>query len=1182
MKRLWIHVVVGLWAGLLPGAWQAKAQTPSPTQLQSQPSQQPLLERHTRGVPPNIMLTLEDSGAMLLQHLPHNKVVVGAYSVAHPADESSVRMHPDDPAILSGFFIGTVAAVTGSKNWRQKLLRSAHTNWLYYNPEVRYEPWPLASGQRMPAYPANAAPLDPMNPVTVVNLTQRRSITDAQQLWCYRTNAQTGCAKTTSLVSFDPGLYYRLIHISGLPKDPALSDSYTEHSINTAGSYFKYPARTDCPGSSCTQAQEQQNFANWFTYSRSRALMLKGAVAEALRHQRPDLRLGWGRINQSTSRSIDGVNTPVIDAGVRDFNLAVFLDWLYRLPANGASPWAQALRVVGDYVKRTDAAGPWAEVPGSGGVQLGCRRQHHIAVADGAGTGLTTSVGNVDANNGPLHVGPGRSYQYKPVAPYKDLTSNMLADYTMASWSKDLRPDLDNTVQPTADNPAFWQHLVTHVLALGVHTQLHPQTDLPGLTDGSKTWSLDGADDLWHAALNAHGVFGNVRSATELTQTLQSMLAQAIDTPFDTGSATARRSLHADNRLYVSSARSHSWQGDLKAYQLDAQGKSGGVQWSAQARLPAWQQRKITTWRDDMSPPTMVDFTWANLGEQARAALGDYASDRAALVDYVRGDRSQEGVRWRQRQGVLGDITQAPLVLGGERNFGYSALPAAQGGEDYAKFLEHQATLPVQIVTGGNDGMLHVFEDSLGLTPASDGQEVFAFVPRAVLPRLSRLADPSYGSFAAPIHSTGHSTYHQFFVDGPLTEVDAFITAPGAQAPTWRKLVLAHLGAGGPGLVALDLTAPTQRRVVWELPISEHLGVSAAPVASGVLPNGEWVAVFGNGRFSSSGQSALLVVNLQTGALQSLVLENNSALGGVAVLRNSRAQIIGLYAGDMNGQVWKFDYAAQAPARFVLAGAQPLFQAQSPDGLPQPITQAPLVLESSRGGVMLVMGTGTLSTDSDADHLQVQSIYGVWDKPQDARARPVRRQHLATRSLQTVEGPALGPGVLTLAGAAGTLAGLSGAAVNWANQSGYVVDLSLVPGLRVIEPMSMVSGSTGQVPVHAPARTAQVCDVTPARHLKLLLDLHEGLALGDTLADTNGDGVVNHLDARVAAVGVQLGAGSVLQGQRVCVAGVCDTLLALPATSAGPVLRLRETMAATGARVIQDRTWRRIINAPVR
>ena len=81
--------------------------------------------------------------------------------------------------------------------------------------------------------------------------------------------------------------------------------------------------------------------------------------------------------------------------------------------------------------------------------------------------------------------------------------------------------------------------------------------------------------------------------------------------------------------------------------------------------------------------------------------------------------------------------------------------------------------------------MLHAFQDTRGASPGADGVEVFAYVPRAVYPNLSILTSQTYGDF---------SNYHQYFVDGPLVEADAYVNAPGAGSASWRNYLVGTLG----------------------------------------------------------------------------------------------------------------------------------------------------------------------------------------------------------------------------------------------------------------------------------------------------------------------------------------------------------------------------------------------------
>ena len=1168
--------------------------------LAQSPSQKPLISRDGGGAKPNIMLTMDDSGSMLFQHMPEETIYAGSFSVASPVGTRSVSMDPGDNATLAGFFLGTVAAQRGNTNWRQKIMRSAGTNTVYYNPEVRYQPWaqatyplPAASGStpagRKANAPVTAAYRDPMNPVSggVINLTNFRTLAGT---WCFR-DSRSDCASATE--SYDPGLYYRLKKDpAGAYLNPIIAANYTEYSINRESTFAKVVARTDCAGaigaSGCSQAEERQNFANWFSYYRTRNLLARGALVEAFAESTDTFRVGWGRINQSSSTSIDGVSTTVIQAGVRDFTSATktsLFNWLYALPANGGTPLPGAMRAVGQYYARVDTKGPWTDNPGSvnATADKSCRRAYHIMVTDGYWNATTTSVGNSDNTTGPVITGPGRTYQYTATRPFKDGNTNMLADYAMEYWKKDLRPDLVNNVVPAAENPAFWQHMVNFTVGLGVRGTLRPDklpggapdpaSDLPALTAGTKSWGADEIDDLWHAALNSRGGFISAKDPAELASAIRDSVGQALQRELrEAGVATASAVLQEGNRKYVPLYRTGDWTGEIQAYVLDASGQTGAQAWTAEARVPAYGSRNIHTWRTDTTPASSSPFNWADMGASNQAALGSVAAAHtSSFVNFLRGDRSKEGdgQPFRERKGVLGDfINSNPVLIKDAVNMGYGSLPA--GGTSYAAFLTAKAARTPVLFVGANGGMLHAFKDSLGVAAAEDGREVFAYVPRAVYPNLSKLSDKTYGSALLS---------HQYFVDGPLMEADAFVNAPGAGGASWRNYLLGSLGSGGRAVFALDVTdtahlgASTAR---WELSNATHadLGYVSTPIQVGVLPNGEWVAIFGNGSYSDAGRAVLFVVNLQTGVAQTLVLDGAGAngLGGVGVVRNSTGEISTLYAGDLKGQLWKLDYLGSVASRFEVSGGAALFAATSAAGVAQPITQAPLVFDHSLGGKLLVFGTGVLSTEADANSTAAQSMYGVRDQAGDGLARPLTRVALEARSLSQVA-----------AASGATFYSLAGTPVNWATQRGWVTDLNVLAGMRVVYPSQVVSSKVALVSTVVPARDVIVCDAAIGQGVNFLFPVEQGLNPDYPMFDTNGDGLFTMADTLVAGYGTNAdGIDAVIRSTPSCASGVCKTVISIQNTTSQQRATIETPDLASGARVMRDRVWRRIINPPIR
>ncbi|MBC7919399.1 MAG: hypothetical protein H7Y28_16470 [Rhodoferax sp.] len=1144
------------------------------------PAQKPLLSKSGGGVAPNLMLTLDDSGSMMFQHMPEETIILGAFTVTHPIGGASVRMDPSDTMTLGGpgstqgaasQFVGTIAAVPGSTNWRQKLLRSPDTNTVYYNPEIRYEPWAIstyplpaattaAPAGRRNNSPVAAAYLDPMNTGgSTANLT---SIRNVKTRWCFKDSSTTGCQSSGSddEKNYDPGLYYRLKKTAGgVYLDPRIDTNYVEYSINKSP-FVAYPtkaaARTDCVADvsavpKCTQAEERQNFANWFTYYRTRNLMARGAMMESFATVTNVFRVGFGRINKG-SASVDGTSTTVIESdttkygggAVRAFDQTrknQLFKWLQDLPANGGTPLPAALAAVGEYYKRSDAQGPWTDNPGGTNTVADnktCRRSYQLMMTDGYWNGTPPTVNNQDGSAGQKIIGTGRDYTYSPVAPFSDGSSNTLADVAMKYWKTDLQSTIDNNVAPGGDNPSFWQNMTNFMVGLGVRGSLDSAVDLPALSAGTKTWPAPSStsalpaniDDLWHAAVNSRGAYYSAKDPASLATAIKGALSGAQGgTGSTTGVATASTILDStSNRKYVPTYKAGEWSGNVSAQPLDSNGQASAAVWNAADRLPVWNLRNIQTW--DTAPlatpstPAGVSFTWATISAANKAAMSEvssvpttYASD---FVDFLRGDHSKEGLAQPFRTRVdgagvsfiLGDFVNSnPVLIQSNFDGGYGGLNLG-GANGYQNFLTAKAARDAVLFVGGNDGMLHAFKDTKSASSLTDGQEIFAYVPRAVYPNLYRLSDKTYGTATLE---------HQYFVDGPQSESDAFVKAPGATpgtlaaSPSWRNYLVGSLGAGGRAVYALDVTSSPNlgaSNIRWEISSATDvdLGFVVAPIEVGVLPNGKWVAIFGNGFSSANGYATLFVVDLESAAITKLNVDTSGSngLGGVAVLRNTNGEITNLYAGDLKGNIWRFNYN-NSSVPFAVAGGAAFFTATDAGGVAQPITQPPSLFDHSQGGKIVVFGTGKLFASADAASTSTQTIYGVWDKPLDTIPRPMSRSVLASRLLAAQNG--------TGTASTAVFYSLSGTSIDWTTQRGWYIDLSTVTtGGRVIYPTQAISSKLALVSVVAPAQAAVVCQNNDGIGIDLVLEVEGGTAPSNHFFDTNGDSVYDGSDAFVA------------------------------------------------------------------
>jgi type IV pilus assembly protein PilY1 len=403
------------------------------------------------------------------------------------------------------------------------------------------------------------------------------------------------------------------------------------------------------------------------------------------------------------------------------------------------------------------------------------------------------------------------------------------------------------------------------------------------------------------------------------------------------------------------------------------------------------------------------------------------------------------------------------------------------------------------LFVGANDGMLHGF-------PAGTGVENFAFVPKAVIPKLARLAETPYT--------------HQYYVDGPNVETDAFLGG------AWKNVLLGTTGAGAKAVYALDVTDPngmSPSKVMWEINSSttgfSELGYVLSEVQAGILPNGDWVAVFGNGFGSTSGTARLFVVNLQTGALLKEIntgVGSGNGLGGVRAVLNNERRLVGVYGGDLQGNMWKFDLTGAPTNWSVGLTGHALYAA----GATRPITAAPAVLPHPNGGYMVTFGTGKFFENSDKDApFSPQRLYGIWDKQPFGTSTPTPTGAWLSGTgqlvAQTVETVAVGTPPVNFYR-------ISTNAVSWGDGvtgvRGWYLDLPN-SGQRVAYPIERLSGTFVMASTLSPVSSAaaDLCVQTGSGSgWVYIIDGITGSGATKRTLDTNNDNHVTDADVPVS------------------------------------------------------------------
>jgi type IV pilus assembly protein PilY1 len=909
--------------------------------------------------PPNLMILQDDSGSMTFEIL-----VRGGYDGQFPNPDSSST---------EGFcyvFDDIGDGYNYSEDWRsmgkegRKYWRSQwhEVNAIYYNPNVVYEPWPDHKNKTFSA----ADPDDPL----VHPLKTKTLDLDKESFTVNIDNDGDGNADGELKI---PWAHYYV-------KFPDDEDPYLVVMQNGIISYYTFttdlnilpidkietvtPASVPSADINLTYDEARQNFANWFTYHRRREFVAKAAIARVIKDL-DGVRVGILGINKRLVVPLKPVKA-VIGGEFKDETDEI-IETLYDYKSGGGTPLKTGLRNVGEYFRVNDGnlAGEEGDppYPADGGE---CQQSFTIIVTDGYYSDENynpTTVGNADGDTDNEAWGGGKQ-------PYTDTYDVTLADIAMYYYATDLIPAMDDKVPTNKWDKAPHQHMVTFAVAFGVFGTLDPEdyeddrtsadymksktsgdyVDWPEVTADRQPQSID---DLWHATVNGRGVFVNAGEPQKLREGLlgiikdikerqpTSVAAVTVNGDYLYGKIGPNVIIFQGSYSYIDD----EWAGEVSAYRLDQ--ITGEViteppVWLASEKLQAkpWKTRDILTFDGDTSGQP---FDYTELTADQKVKLGPEAKK---VVEFIRGKDPDSD---DNRSNMLGDIVHSSPVFSDD-----------------------------VVYVGANDGMLHAFN-------AIDGTEIFGYVPYLVFDHLRDLADPDYD--------------HRFYVDLTPTvqKGQNLLGRVGDQV-----ILVGGLGKGGMGYFALDITNPltmSPDQVLWEFPRQDTSAEDAADmgysfskpvVVRSYKAAPSWVVITGNGYNSPNGDAVLFILNPITGdVIQKIATASgpdNGLSSPIAVDVDQDDVVDFVYAGDLKGNLWKFDLISEEVinwgAAFKDGGgkAAPLFVARDPAGVPQPITSRPDVMfHPEKHGLMVCFGTGTFLGLDDYSDIQTQTLYGLWD-----------------------------------------------------------------------------------------------------------------------------------------------------------------------------------------------------------
>ncbi len=966
------------------------------------------------GTPPNVVVSFDDSGSMMATALPDS------------------------------------VADVDNNIWKEVRYYSSTTNTIYFDPKKTYPPPPKPDGSSFP------------------NATYSKAWRDGM---CANWSGSY-CAGSAATVDLGAAFYDAFVNGTSTGNSANDNGQYDIPSAVRGGKSQKGGFWYDCPNKNsnadCTlnlvknaSAAFQQQFANWYSYYRTRNLQARTAMARAFVSVDTSIRVVWQNINNKQLGSSSKIKA--LSGSWRDD----FFSWLYSINQTGSTPLRAATLRAGDFYTRKltkDDLDPyWNGLSGKDSDDVACRQNFHMLVTDGYWnendpSGLPSPMQTIDKS---VTLPDGQDYTpgdvvSKIISNVSGSTYNSsLANIAWHYWATDLQPSLANKIKPhmpdittgvtgtkvtgqigdpltvpeiywnPANDPATWQHMVQYMVTLGVAGTLDFPGDYTALRKGTATWpkpknnSPEAVDDTWHAAVSSRGKYFSASHPQDLVDSLSSILASIVQRSGSTAAASVSSGvLNNGTEAFRTGYDSTNWSGFVNSLAVNPDtGALGSVNWSA--IVPEADKREILTTKG-VGAGNGIAFRWSSLNAQQQTWLNTNPATSAAdtsgsdRLDWLRGDPKDEGSKFRSRSSVLGAVVNSQAVYVSYPTSSYRDIfpdsspegIAAAAGKTYEQFAYDNRERQPVLYVGANDGMLHAFAAKKNTTKSVDaGDELWAYAPYSVFDNLNKLTDPAY-------------TFQPYVDSTPLVR-DVFYDG------AWHTLLVGGLRYGGRGVFALDVTDPQKVRessasssVLWEFSNlstgGANLGYTFGNPNIARMPGDtklgsklqeRWVVVIPGGYFpvgstdsaANNKQGSLFFIDAEKGTL----LTELKTPAGVTSY-GLASVVLGDYDDDQIDDVAFAGDALGNLWRFDLhSGA--VDQVFQPDiAGEQPITVMPrLFPDPATQKLVVVFGTGKYLGDKDrlVSSIKTQAVYGIRDYGPGSANYPAKRADLVQQKM---------------------------------------------------------------------------------------------------------------------------------------------------------------------------------------
>ncbi|RFP19035.1 MULTISPECIES: pilus assembly protein [unclassified Duganella] len=671
--------------------------------------------------------------------------------------------------------------------------------------------------------------------------------------------------------------------------------------IVSGQAYPKASDRTDCAGTTCTYAEEMNNFANWYVYYKSRLQMMKTSIGIAFAAITANYKVGYVKLSSAGASA-------AIDLKPADFTGSARASWyttLYNTTTSGSTPIRTAMDNVGRMFANLT---PYNYAAGQEVVQYPCQQNFMILTTDGYWNG--TSTANV-VNNDNVENASRFCTQARGCVDARAQTQPSISDVALhwynggsSTTTVSLRPALEPDMSKPGSVPAgggenTHLHMNTYTLGLGVDGVMtyEPNYDTAPKTGGDFynlitaatsgcPWNGGGAyvwpdpdvtntastvqervDDLWHAAINGHGKYFSAQDPKDVVGGLSEALSNMqVHVGAAAAAATSTPNITlTDNDIFSDTFTTVKWYGELSDRKIDSTDGSvlAASTWTTSDTLGkkvgnSSDTRTIYMYNTGGALASAPDpFLFANMKGPAASWFANRCTSLAQCVLLSASDKA-----------LVNDGNNLVNYLRGQQQYADDNLfraytltlntPAGAAGPIPIVLGDIASSKPAFVRDPRNDYPdpdYATFKDTYGnpssakyrsgtvFTAANDGM-LHAFDSAtggelwAYVPRITMKK-------LYALAGTTYGTNHQFTTDGSPEVADVKASVG------WRTVLVAGLNGGGRGYYALDITDTSHPKQLWEFcadatvcPLSDgDLGLTFGNPQFGTLANGRW-AVF--------------------------------------------------------------------------------------------------------------------------------------------------------------------------------------------------------------------------------------------------------------------------------------------------------------------------------------------------